>query len=509
MPCPAPRRALPTPLLLGLSVGCATDYSPRQLDRVLSTSDLTHDAGVIAVGDRETLRVFVLSSGSGPVTIQGITVDDPEHWEVLDAPTAEQPRTLPAGSEQDPEPWLMQVLFKPDEEGDYQTTLTIASDDNVVEARSESGGGLWQMTLRGLAREPCVEVWPLDHDFGRRPVGGYFAVPLTLQNCGLVTLTASDFDVDGDPAFSVQSPPQTLLPGEAAQVDLAFQPSSDAPARGSLRFDGNAPAFQTLAVSLVGNDCAGSPHPSWDADGDGWSSCGGDCDDGDAAISPSAQERADNPDDDDCDGLLNEAPNPVDDDADGDGAAEVDGDCDDEDAAVGPHADDAPNGVDDDCDGLIDEGSAAVDADGDGLSALAGDCDDGDAAVGPGQPDPEDGIDNNCDGRVDEGGPTFDDDGDGVAERDAAGASADCDDGDPWVAPGADEACDGRDNDCDGLIDEDADGVADALCAPLRDRTLAAEAEAAAEEGCASAPGPRGPWWALVAPLLAAARRRR
>ena len=70
------------------------------------------------------------------------------------------------------------------------------------------------------------------------------------------------------------------------------------------------------------------------------------------------------------------------------------------------------------------------------------------------------GVDDDCDGFIDEGTTAYDDDGDGYCEappcRNAAGTTADCNDGDAGANPGiANEICgDGKDNDCDGLANE-------------------------------------------------------
>ncbi len=168
-------------------------------------------------------------------------------------------------------------------------------------------------------------------------------------------------------------------------------------------------------------------------------------------------------------------------------------DCDDGDAAAYPGADEYCDGNDDDCDGSVDESTAVdaatwyADSDSDGYgdassssvacSAPSGhvsdatDCDDSDAAAYPGADEYCDGHDDDCDGDVDEDSavdastwhPDRDGDGYGDASTSASACSApsgsiadgsDCDDYDSAVYPGTDEYCDGYDNDCDGRVDE-------------------------------------------------------
>ena len=171
-----------------------------------------------------------------------------------------------------------------------------------------------------------------------------------------------------------------------------------------------------------------------------------------------------------------------------DGSVVNDDDCDDGDGAVFPGADEVCDEADQDCDELVDEDATDAltwyyDEDGDGFgleesTTLAcdepedyadtlGDCDDADAQVHPDMPEICDGVDQDCDVSVDEGtGGTaatyyadFDEDGYGDAasslvtcdERPTGFVedASDCDDSDALVHPGALEICDGVRNDCE------------------------------------------------------------
>lgn len=222
------------------------------------------------------------------------------------------------------------------------------------------------------------------------------------------------------------------------------------------------------AILLLGA-CSGARYvpdetddgPGGDQDRDGYTVADGDCDDGDPAVHPTAEEDFYDGVDADCDGAS-------DDDADGDGfdaLARGGDDCDDTDPAVNPDAEEVlGDGVDADCDGESDH-----DADRDGFDARAAggdDCDDADPAVNPGATETcatawDDDCDDDLDDAVD-GTPFYlDHDGDGHGDPDVetsacaappgyvAGA-LDCDDDHVLTFPGADDiACDGRDNDCD------------------------------------------------------------
>jgi hypothetical protein len=219
----------------------------------------------------------------------------------------------------------------------------------------------------------------------------------------------------------------------------------------------------------------------------GWVEDATDCDDGDAAVHPGAEETCDGVDQD-CDGTADEGATDATTwylDTDGDGYGEdatataaceaasdwvaAGGDCDDSDPAFHPDApeDDCTDPSDYNCDGSV----GYADADADGYPACQ-DCDDSDAGVNPAALERCNGVDDDCDGSVDEDAldasawyADADSDGFGDAAVTALACAqpagfvadaTDCDDASATVYPGAEEFCDGVDTDCDGSVDEDA-----------------------------------------------------
>ena len=420
------KRNLVLVALFGLAACGGTDVSISDADGTISVSPELTDLGAVAVGETVEFVLDIDSVEGGDVAVRRVDVTNMEGNYFLGS---EQPVVVPSeGAAQ------VTLVYTPLDAGYHYAIATVVSDG--VEPMID-------VELRALAVDAAPSVWPAALDFGPVPAGASGSRTVSVANDGLAplvvegaTFTASEFSAAGLPL--------TVNPGETKTLNVEFAAGSDLPVSGSMNLDFDA-IGASATVALLANDCENGDPSAYDTDGDGYATCGGDCDDTDPRVHPGAPEEPDAVDQD-CDGTIDEGTETYDDD--GDGWTEVEGDCNDGTATVSPGNPEVPdNGIDDDCDGIVDSGT--VDADGDGYATSGGDCNDKDPTIAPGAAEVEDGVDNDCDGVIDEGTDAFDDDGDGVTEN-----KGDCDDTDPTIRPGAPEAPNHIDDDCDGAVDE-------------------------------------------------------
>ena len=256
-------------------------------------------------------------------------------------------------------------------------------DDVLVGAPNEDAGG-------GLAGAAYLFRGPVEGDLSLAEYDVKFIGADASGYAGTAVAWAGDVDGDGLHDVAV---------GAYAVDDAGAGTGAAYLAYG---WDGTAPTDADSDGWADGLDCA-SEDPllnNDDADGDGWSTCDGDCDDNHSGVFPGAMEIPYDGADQDCDGLDLD-----DQDADGYVGGLYGDDCNDENPAVNPGMAEACNGVDDDCDGIVpvDE----VDADLDGFLACVGapgggDCEDADNRFSPLAAELCNGADDDCDGETDE-----------------------------------------------------------------------------------------------------------
>jgi hypothetical protein len=109
------------------------------------------------------------------------------------------------------------------------------------------------------------------------------------------------------------------------------------------------PAFQE-SCNMIDDDCDGFVDEGFDADGDLWTTCNGDCDDTNADVSPDGIEVIGDLVDNDCDTLIDNSV-PLDQDFDGWSPPR---DCNDADVDISPDGVELVDGIDNNCNGFID-----------------------------------------------------------------------------------------------------------------------------------------------------------
>jgi len=407
---------------------CNGDTTFNQVAKKMEVTPTLTDLGDVVVGQPTDFELQLVQTQGDDISVDAITVTnvDGDFFEY----TGDLPLTVPADGT-----LPVSFTYLPTEAGYHRAQISIVSD---------ASEGTITVEARGHAVEGEASVRPLLLDFGAVAQGDQSVVPLVVANTGGTPLEVAGGDFSAAGFDFTDTLPVDIDPGDEATLHVRYT-APDASTIGAT-LDLDLGGFAVVPqVALRANDCEHGTPTAYDVDADGYTSCGGDCDDSDPDVHPGGVEVADGADQD-CDGLVDEGTDAYDDD--GDGMTENDGDCNDGDAAVNPNAtEDLANGVDDDCDGVVDYGT--TDADADGYSEVGGDCDDLDPASYPGAPELADGVDNDCDGTVDEGTVDFDDDGDSVTE-----SAGDCDDSDATIYPAAPELADWTDNDCDGTVDE-------------------------------------------------------
>lgn len=354
----------------------------------------------------------------------------------------------------------IRIPYRPTREGYHRAQVQVIA--NNIENGSDD-----TVEVRGHADTPDASIFPWTVDFGAVGVGAQRCEVVTIDNESTLSLAITAIDFDPDAVFSTDEPlPITVEGGTDFELEVCAHPVDDEATTGSLVVVVGEVPLQRVTLRV--NDCANGSPIAYDRDQDGFTTCGGDCDDTNAAVRPGAVEQPDGVDND-CNTMIDDTTPGFDDD--GDGYCDhpttcalpiyTPGDCNDGDADVNPgEVEVLGDGVDNDCDGGVDGGT--LDYDSDHYTEAAGDCDPYDPTVFPAAPELPDGKDNDCDNQRDEGTLLFDDDNDGYCEGLPAGGTpctdnsmlGDCNDYDGTTYPTANDRADYRDNDCDGDVDE-------------------------------------------------------
>jgi hypothetical protein len=459
---------LPLLCLPWLGAGCPGDFDPiDEAEGILVVSPSLTDVLAQPVGVEHTFTVK-LTATRADVAVTDLNVlnidgayfsapvyDPSDTDEDADNPTDEEGGTLFVV----PKDGAVEIdlTYFPLREGYHRAQVQVANNGVEQEITVE---------VRGQAATPQSSVFPWVLDFGAVTPFSTVSQLLVVDNQSDLPLIISEMPTTDAQFFSPEAFPRRVEPRARIELEVSLTPVTGVPLNEALSV--NVGNVQLQRVILRANDCANGSPEAYDVDDDGFTTCGGDCDDNSDAVNPAGQEVQDGADND-CNGIVDDRTRGYDDDGDGycdhpttciDPLAEP-RDCADFDELLNPGMTEVMgDGIDNDCDGQVDGGTA--DFDNDGYTEAAGDCAPNDPTVYPGGPELPDGKDNDCDATRDEGTVLFDDDGDGWCEGLAAGGTpctdgtlrGDCNDNDVTTFSGAPELADWRDNDCDGTVDE-------------------------------------------------------
>ena len=421
------KSTLTIPLLTVLA--CNNDVNITEKQPQFNVSPQNNDLGTVMVGEELTVPLRI-SSLYGDIQILGVEVQN-----ILgnycfyngNLPDIEAGTNLE-----------IEITYIPELAGLHQCKITVQGNASPEEH---------ELMIFAKAVSSNLQIYPSSLDFGVVEVGETASLSLSISNDSPISTDITGVSI-GDPQFSLLQPlPLTLDAEDTTILTMEYTPTTedDAATTMTVQLDSSS---SLPNISLMGNNCALGVPSAYDVDADGYTSCGGDCDDSNPTVSPSAIESCDLIDND-CDGIIDENTECYDDD--GDGYSEFNGDCNDNDPAVHGEQNEIPgNGIDDNCDGIVDDES--IDLDGDGYSEYGGDCDDSNPEINPAATEAADSLDNNCDGTIDENTENYDDDGDGYSEF-----SGDCNDNDSTISPDSTESVDGVDENCNGMVDDQTD----------------------------------------------------
>ena len=207
------------------------------LTGALSLTPASLNFGDILVEAADTQVVTLSNTGSGAVTVSGMSVSGTD----VSVTGISIPLTLGPG-----ESSAFNVIIVPSSAGNLTRNVTFSSD-------ASNSPTLLSLAWNGLAATGTLNPIPGSIDFGDVPVGNSLTQTVALTNSGNGSLTVSEISVIGT-EFSVTGIviPLTLGVGESATLSVAFEPPLVGSVTGSISLTSDAAISPTL-ISLAGN----------------------------------------------------------------------------------------------------------------------------------------------------------------------------------------------------------------------------------------------------------------
>jgi hypothetical protein len=220
-----------------------TGAAPASSEPDILVSPSSIDFGFLEVGQQaaytEIVRIQNLGEGSlnlGALELQ--PVDAPFEAGLLGAPLVE------AGGSVD-----LELSFDPQQHGEFEATLSIASDDPDTPSAS--------VALQGLGLAPMVDLAPQYYDFGTVTIGCEHQLELHVTNIGSDTLEVLGLRMDsasGELVLrSVVQDPWTVVPGSSADITVSYAPVDEHYDVAYLSVQTNDPSGEDALSTIQGN----------------------------------------------------------------------------------------------------------------------------------------------------------------------------------------------------------------------------------------------------------------
>ncbi|MFL5352438.1 choice-of-anchor D domain-containing protein [Archangium sp.] len=206
---------------------------------VLDTTTLAF--GEVRVGTSPTKTVTLTNTGSGPISITGLSTGTGSPFSLVSPPAT--PFTLAAGGGNK----VLTVKFSPTAEASSTGTLTITSPDADFTTST--------VALSGQGVKPNLVLSPSPVAFGDVRVGEELTKLVQMSNNGTGPITISGISAGLSSTFTLVSPPATpftMAAGDTKVLTVKFSPSADASATGTLTVTTQDTEQVSVTDSLTG-----------------------------------------------------------------------------------------------------------------------------------------------------------------------------------------------------------------------------------------------------------------
>ena len=219
----------------------------------LTASTTSVAFGDVVVGQTGKQTVTLQSTGTGPVTISGISVAG-SLFSASGIITT--PLTLNPGQSA-----ILTLQFYSDHVSSFTGILTVTSN-------SSQGNVVVNMSGAGITNTPTLSINATSLSFGNVLVNSPQTQSITLSSTGAGAVTINSAAVTGN-GFTVSGMtfPATLNPGQSATLNVQFDPTTAGAVTGQLTISSNSSTNGTASIGLSGTGANHQIALNWNAPG--------------------------------------------------------------------------------------------------------------------------------------------------------------------------------------------------------------------------------------------------